>query len=87
MNLLCRISLGIRMTFDWFMGMVDALFNKHKFVRRSIVFWALLVITWSILHALPRLEAGNLLTAFGLVIGILATVIGFYQWLRNRDGD
>ena len=69
------------------MAMIDNLFNKHKLVRRTIVFWALLVITWAIWHTLPRLDAGNLLTGFGLVIGILATVIGFYQWIRNKDGD
>ena len=84
---LCRIAETFRLIFDWFMAMIDSLFNEHKFVRRFIVFWAVAIITWAVLHALPRLETGNLLTAFGLVVGILATVIGFYQYLRNKDGD
>lgn len=87
MKILCRISLGIRMAFDWFMSMIDALFNKHKFVRRTIVFIALGLITWTVLNAIPRLEQGHLLSALIAVIGILGSAIAFYQWLRTRDGD
>ena len=87
MKILCRIASGIRMSFDWFMSMIDALFNEHKFVRRVIVFWAMLIISWAVLHVIPRLNDGNLLTAFSFVIGLLATMIAFYQWIRNKDGD
>lgn len=87
MSLLCRLATGIKLTFSWFMSMIDDLFNKHKFVRRIIVFWALAVITWAIWHTFPRLESSNLLSAFLAVVGLLSVAIGFYQWLRNRDGD
>ena len=83
----CRLALGINLAFGWIMTLFDELFNKHKFVRRFIVFWALLIITWAVHNTFPRLEGEHLLNAFLAILGLLSVVIGFYQWLRNKDGD
>ena len=84
---LCRIAKGIRLVFDWLMSMVDALFNKHRLVRRIIVFIALALITFSVYVIIPKLDGGNAVTALGLVIGILTPVLAFYKWQRDKDGD
>lgn len=85
MKLLCRLANGIRLTFDWLMSMFDALFNKHKLMRRTIVFWAMLLITWAVLNSMPRLEGGHLLSGLIAIIGILGTAITYYQWSRNQE--
>ena len=69
------------------MSMVDDLFNKHKLVRRMIVFVALGLIAFTVYVVIPKLEGGHAVSGLVAVIGILGTAIGFYQWLRNKDGD
>lgn len=65
----------------------DALANRHKAFRRLVLVWALALITWTVHEAFTRAPAigGGTATALGAVIGVLATVIGFYQWSRDRD--
>ena len=87
MKLLCRIASGIRLTFDWFMSMIDALFNKHKLVRRTIVFIAMALITFTVYTIIPKLDGGHAVTALATVIGILTPVLAFYKWQRDKDGD
>jgi hypothetical protein len=73
------------MSFDrW----LDRLFNKHKFVRRSLVFWAAALITYVILRVFEDLTLinANVTTALSLVVGLLATVIGFYNYQRKLEG-
>ena len=68
---------------------IDRLFERHKFVRRFAMFWAIWLITVVIL----RVTEPEIITGIGAagativtgVIGILATVIGFYQWYRQQD--
>lgn len=65
---------------------IDALFNKHKFVRRSsfILAW---VVLWMITDALIfKAETMNAYTAGALrdiAIAVFA-VIGFYHYSRGK---
>jgi uncharacterized membrane protein YdjX (TVP38/TMEM64 family) len=70
------------------MGKLADLFEKHQFVRRSLVIWAVCLITWVVVIVFSDIAAitAAAASAFGMVIGILATVIGFYQWARSQDG-
>lgn len=67
----------------------DAFFNRHKAVRRLLVLWAMLMITW-VVKALVDPSMAPLITSpwatvAVAVIGILATVLGFYQWSRGQE--
>lgn len=71
------------------MGWISNLFEKHKFVRRAALAWACWLITVVVLRVT---EASVIVGMTGAgativtgVIGILATVIGFYQWSRKQD--
>lgn len=66
---------------------IERLFNKHMLVRRVMVFWAMSLITWVILTVFTDLDkiSGNVVTAMSLVVGLLATVIGFYNYQRRLD--
>ena len=52
-----------------------------------MVFWAMSLITWVILTVFTDLDQinGHVVTAMSLVIGLLATVIGFYNYQRRLD--
>ena len=64
--------------------------EKHKFFRRLALVWSMCVITWVIYRvfgsAPPKIE-GDTVGALAIVVGLLATVIGFYKWSRNKDGQ
>lgn len=68
---------------------IDAFFNKHKGVRRLALAWAIWLITVVVLRVTePEMFAqisGAGATVVTGVIGILATVIAFYQWHRSQD--
>ena len=66
---------------------VDRLFNKHKLVRRLLVFWAASLITWVIVTVFTNLDlvTGNVVTALSIVVGLLTTAIGFYNYQRKLD--
>lgn len=68
-------------------GAADALANRHKAFRRCVLVWAIVLITWTVHEVFTRAPAigAGTATALGAVIGVLATVIGFYQWSRERD--
>jgi len=66
----------------------DRLFNKHKFVRRAVVVWAILAISWTMYVIIPSLETdGSKTTVLGIVIGLLASAIGFYKWSRTKEDE
>lgn len=67
--------------------LVECLFEKHKFVRRSLVYWAATIITlatYAVFKAPNEITAAAA-TALATVTGILTVVIGFYQWDRKQD--
>lgn len=71
------------------MGFINDLFIKHKFVRRTLVVWSVLLITWVVSVAFTNLDklTAPVAAALGSVTAMLTVVIGFYQWSRGRDGD
>lgn len=52
-----------------------------------MVFWAMSLITWVILTVFTDVDKldGNVVTAMSLVVGLLSTVIGFYNYQRRLD--
>lgn len=69
--------------------LVECLFERHKFVRRSLVCWAATIITlatYAVLSEPDKITAASA-TALATVTGILTAVIGFYQWDRKQDGE
>jgi len=54
---------------------VERLFKKHKFVRRSVIFWSMGIITYIVVER-PDMTTGS----FVAVVGLFATSIGLYQW-------
>lgn len=72
---------------DWF----NRLFNQHKLVRRLTLVWACWLITEVVLRVtapevIPKVT-GSITSIVIAVIGLLATVIAFYQWSRNKDDE
>lgn len=71
----------------WFEGLA----NKQMLFRRLVLMWAMLILTYVIyIVAEPTLliqigAAGA--TVVTAIIGILTTVIGFYQWHRQQDDN
>lgn len=65
----------------------DRLFNKHKFVRRLLVFWAAALITWVIARVFTDLTliTTPVVSAMSIVVGLLTTAIGFYNYQRRLD--
>lgn len=71
--------------------MIKDLFEKHKLARRLTLAWACWLITVVVLRvtepAVLSEVNGSVATIVTAVIGILATVIAFYQWSRSKDDD
>jgi len=68
---------------DW----IDDLFNKHQFVRRMLVLWAVWLITLVILRVTKDLAliTTPVAVVVGSVTGLLTLVVTHYQWSRNKD--
>ena len=68
---------------------VKKLFEEHKLARRSLLIWAMWLISVVVLRvtdfeALPHVT-GAVVTVVTAVIGLLTTVIAFYQWSRHQE--
>lgn len=65
--------------------------NKRMLFRRLVLMWVMLILTYVIYIVVePTLliqigAAGA--TVVTSIIGILTTVIGFYQWHRQQDDN
>lgn len=69
---------------------IDRLFNKHKFVRRSMVLWAVWMNTLLILFYVEQKASGTNFDGHDVAVitlfsGLLMTAITFYKWSRDRD--
>ncbi len=66
---------------------IERLFNAHMFVRRFLVFWAASLISWVVLTVFSNLTeiTGHVVSALSIVVGLLATTIGFYNYQRRMD--
>ena len=56
--------------------------NEHKAVRRILITWAVVLITIAALHPEWYSDA-----KFLGIVGLLTTVIGFYQWTRGKEDE
>jgi drug/metabolite transporter (DMT)-like permease len=63
------------------------LFEEYKIVRRTLVFWAIALVTWITFMVFTdiTLITTAVAAAYATTVGVLGTVIGFYQWSRARD--
>lgn len=71
------------------MDKIDKLMNQQRFFRRLVLIWVMVIITDFYLfikdpELLKTIGAGGTSIVLG-VFGMLATIIGFYQWHRNAD--
>ena len=66
---------------------INDLFNKHMFVRRALVIWALVMISLIVFKVLDLMTTIDAATAsvVSVIVGILATVTGFY--IKSRELD
>lgn len=69
------------------MGPIARAFERHKLMRRLLVAWACALITWVIFQVFkdPAIITPAINAAMTIVVGILSTVIGFYQYLRDKE--
>jgi Na+/H+-translocating membrane pyrophosphatase len=65
------------------------LFEEYKIVRRLIVVWAVVTISWTtfMMFADITFITAAATSAYVANVGLLATVIAFYQWSRVRDKE
>lgn len=71
----------------WF----SELANRQMLFRRLVLIWAMTIITYVIYvvtdhQLLIQIGAAGATIVTG-IIGILTTVIGFYQWHRQQDDN
>lgn len=66
---------------------VECLFEDHKFMRRSLVYWCMTLITlatYAVFKEPEKITAASA-TAISTITGLLTVVIGFY--LKSRELD
>lgn len=66
---------------------IECLFEAHKLVRRLLVAWAMVLITWVVTRVFGDLAqiTAPVATALATVTAILTAVLGFYQWARQNE--
>lgn len=69
--------------------MLTNFFEKYKGARRLALLWSILLITFVVVRVTNKDVLLNITpsgaTVVTAIIGILTTVIAFYQWDRARD--
>lgn len=67
--------------------MSDDFLEKHKIFRRLALLWAMSLITYAVWVTFTdvSLITAAVVSALSLVVGLLATVIGFYMHSRFKD--
>lgn len=66
---------------------LDRLINKQKAIRRSVLIWAMYLVTHVTLIVFQNLPliTTSVVAAYTLVVGLVATAIAFYTQGRNKD--
>lgn len=70
-----------------FFGYVNELFEEHKLARRSVLYWALAVVTFTVVmffRNIDKVGAAQATVITG-IIGLVSTCIVFYQWSRDKE--
>jgi len=69
------------------MNIITTAIEKHKLIRRLIVLWAVILITWVTIRVFtspPDISNGTA-AAFASVVGLLGSSIAFYKWSRQKE--
>jgi TRAP-type uncharacterized transport system fused permease subunit len=87
--ILCRIANVASLGVNWIIDLVDSLFSRGKLMRRSIMFWLLLALTFILylISVQPDITVEQLIKVYGITIAAFSGFSGFYIYLRNKDGD
>lgn len=70
--------------------LIACLFERHKFVRRATVFWMYALVThahfviYRLIAEQKQLDA-HAMTAFGLTVGMVATLTAWYLQVRYHE--
>jgi len=66
--------------------MIDWIEN-HKLIRRFALIWACILITWVTVQVFIDISkiTSAVVGALTVIVGILASVIGFYQYQRGKE--
>lgn len=79
----------IKAIFALFLSWCDRQMNQNKAFRRGVLMWAIWLVTTVVLRVTHPDVLSTITDPAAIVIvaviGILATVIGFYQWHRKQD--
>jgi len=69
------------------MGWINKLFNEYKFVRRYMIFWSTILVGWVVWMVFTNMEEVStpVATVAVSVLGLVGTVLTFYQILRGKD--
>lgn len=73
---------------DRIAGFLDRLFNQYKFVRRFSLFWVIGLVTAIVAFTMladPERITDPISRIYVACIGLVAVIIGLYQWLRGND--
>lgn len=70
-------------------SLIKKFFEEYKGARRLSLFWAIWLITIVVFRVtepevITKIDAAGA-SIVSAIIGILATIIGFYQWHRSQD--
>jgi len=74
------------------MTIIKDLVERHKLVRRLLLAWAIGIITYASIRTYEQLEliTTQVVSLYGLTLGILSTVIGVYfkdRYKEDTQGD
>jgi hypothetical protein len=63
------------------------LIGKFGLTRTLLLFWSVLLITFVVIVVFTEMDqiTPSVAAALATVVGILVTVIGFFQWLASRE--
>jgi len=69
------------------MTIIKDLVERHKLVRRLLLVWAVGIITYASIRTYEQLDmiTTQVVSLYGLTVGILSTVIGVYFHDRHKE--
>ena len=69
------------------MTVIKDLVERHKLVRRFLLVWAVGIITYASIRTYEQLDmiTTQVVSLYGLTVGILSTVIGVYFHDRHKE--
>jgi hypothetical protein len=70
-----------------FKAWIHGLASEHKLFRRSVLLWAVFIISWGTFQMFDdiTLISSSAAAAYGTLAGLLTIVIGFYFKHRKDD--